>query len=255
MALRTVIPPPLEEPQLYTDLASWWPLFSPPEEYVEEAEDLLGILRTAAEGPAETMLELGAGGGSLAFHLKTHFTLTLTDRAPEMVAVSRAVNPECEHRVGDMTSLRLGRTFDRVMVHDAIMYAADRDSARATVQTAVAHCRPGGAVVLIPDFVRETFESVTESGGHDAPDGKGMRYLMWTWDPDPEDETFETAFAYLLREADGTVSMSQERHRFGLFRREDWLTWMREAGCPATTRRDPWNREVIIGVRESRGGG
>ncbi|NBD12921.1 MULTISPECIES: trans-aconitate 2-methyltransferase [Corallococcus] len=250
MALRTVLPPPLEEPRLYTELATWWPLFSPPEEYAEEAEELLGILRTAAAGPAGTMLELGAGGGSLAFHLKQHFTLTLTDRAPEMVAVSRALNPECEHRVGDMTSLRLGRMFDRVMVHDAIMYAADRDAARATVQTAAAHCRPGGAVVLLPDFVRETFESTTESGGHDAPDGRGMRYLMWTWDPDPDDETFETAFAYLLREADGTVSMSQERHRFGLFRREDWLGWMAEAGCPATTRRDPWNREVFIGVRE-----
>ncbi|MBN8230065.1 class I SAM-dependent methyltransferase [Corallococcus macrosporus] len=248
-SLRTVIPPPVEEPQLYTDLASWWPLFSPPEEYVEEAEDLLPMLRPE-EGPARTLLELGSGGGSLAFHLKKHFTLTLTDRSPEMVAVSRAVNPECEHRVGDMTSLRLGRTFDRVMVHDAIMYAVDRDAARATVRTAAAHCRTGGSVVLLPDCVRETFEPLTESGGHDAPDGRGMRYLMWTWDPDPDDETFETAFAYLLREADGTVSMSQERHRFGLFRRDDWLEWMREAGIPATTRRDPWNREVFIGVRE-----
>ncbi|GMU02826.1 hypothetical protein KH5H1_69460 [Corallococcus caeni] len=248
-SLRTVIPPPVEEPHLYTDLASWWPLFSPPEEYVEEAQDLLPMLRPE-EGPGRTMLELGSGGGSLAFHLKKHFTLTLTDRSPEMVAVSRAVNPECENLVGDMTSLRLGRTFDRVMVHDAIMYAVDRDAARATVRTAAAHCRPGGRVVLLPDCVRETFEPLTESGGHDSPDGRGMRYLMWTWDPDPDDETFETAFAYLLREADGTVSMSQERHRFGLFRRDDWLEWMREAGIPATTRRDPWNREVFIGVRE-----
>ena len=254
MALRTVIPPPREEPQLYTDLASWWPLFSPPEEYVEEAEDLLGILRTAAAGPARTMMELGSGGGSMAFHLKAHYALTLTDRAPGMLEVSRAINPECEHLEGDMTSLRLGRTFDRVMVHDAIMYAADRESARATVRTAVEHCRPGGAVVLLPDCVRDTFESVTESGGHDGPDGRAMRYLMWSWDPDPEDETFETAFAYVMREADGTVSMSQERHRNGLFRREDWLQWMQEAGCPATTRRDPWNRDVVIGVREPRGG-
>jgi SAM-dependent methyltransferase len=249
-SLRTVIPPPVEEPQLYTDLASWWPLFSPPQEYVEEAEDLLGMLRME-DGP-RTMLELGSGGGSLAFHMKKHLTLTLTDRSPEMVAVSRAVNPECEHRVGDMTSLRLERTFDRVLVHDAIMYAVDREAARATVQTAAAHCRPGGLVVLMPDCTRETFESMTESGGHDSPDGRGMRYLMWTWDPDPDDETFETAFAYLLREADGTVSMSQERHRFGLFRREDWLEWLAEAGCPATTRRDPWNREIFIGVRESK---
>ncbi|WP_158623376.1 hypothetical protein [Corallococcus sp. CA053C] len=38
MASRIVIPPPQAEPHLYTDLAPWWPLFSPPEEYVEERD-------------------------------------------------------------------------------------------------------------------------------------------------------------------------------------------------------------------------
>lgn len=241
--------PPSAEHKLYGDLAHWWPLFSPPSEYVEEAEALLEVLRTAAEGPARTLLELGAGGGSLAFHLKPHFQLTLTDLSSRMLEVSRALNPECEHLEGDMMRLRLGRTFDRVLVHDAIMYATDREAARATVATAVAHCRPGGAVVLVPDCMRDTFQPTTECAGLDGPDGRGLRYLMWTYDPNPDDETFETAFAFLFREADGSVSSVHDVHREGLFRREDWLAWMHEAGCPARAQRDPWNRDVIIGVR------
>lgn len=241
--------PATPEHLLYTDLAPWWPLLSPPEEYVEEAVEVLAALRTEAPGPARTLLELGSGGGSLAFHLKAHFTLTLTDLSPRMLEVSRAVNPECEHLEGDMTRLRLGRTFDRVLVHDALMYAADRDAARATVATAVAHCRPGGVVVLVPDCMRETFASETDCGGHDGADGRGLRYLEWTWDPDPDDDTFECAYAFLLREADGRSRVVHEQHREGLFRREDWLTWMREAGCPAHTRPDPWGRELIIGVK------
>ena len=34
--------------RLYSDLAHWWPLFSPPIHYVEEAADLLPTLLGAA---------------------------------------------------------------------------------------------------------------------------------------------------------------------------------------------------------------
>ena len=36
-----------QEPLLYTELASWWPLLSPPSHYVEEAADLPAQLLTA----------------------------------------------------------------------------------------------------------------------------------------------------------------------------------------------------------------
>jgi SAM-dependent methyltransferase len=123
-------------PKLYTQLAAWWPLLSPPSHYVEEAADLLPSLLAATDPPPRTLLELGCGGGSLAFHLKRSLSLTLTDRSPAMLAVSRAVNPECEHIVGDMRTIDLGRRFDAVLVHDAIMYATDPESLGATLATA-----------------------------------------------------------------------------------------------------------------------
>ena len=33
--------------------------------------------------------------------------MTLTDIAPGMLAMSESINPECEHIVGDMRTLRL----------------------------------------------------------------------------------------------------------------------------------------------------
>lgn len=75
-------------PRLYSELARWWPLFSPPIHYVEEAADVLPTIMSAPDAPPRTMLELGCGGGSMAFHLKKHLWLTLTDRSPEMLAVS-----------------------------------------------------------------------------------------------------------------------------------------------------------------------
>ncbi len=236
-------------PRLYTTLAHWWPLFSPPSHYTEEAADLLPELLMATEPPPKTLLELGCGGGSLAWHLKQHFQLTLTDHSEEMLAVCQAVNPECELVKGDMRSLELGREFDLVLIHDAIMYLTDNASVQAALLTAFRHCRPGGAVIVMPDCVRETFVPTTTTGGEGGPDGSGLRYLEWTWDPDPSDDTFEVQFAFLLRESDGGIHVDSDRHRFGLFPLPSWLKWIEEAGFSVTARVDPWKRHVFLGKK------
>ena len=234
--------------RLYSDLAHWWPLFSPPGPYAEEAADLLPTLQAAADAPSRTVLELGSGGGSLASHFKGVFQLTLSDRSPQMLAISRTVNPECEHVLGDMRSLDLGRTFDIVFIHDAIMYALDAESVRATLATAARHCRAGGGVVVVPDEVRETYEPDTSHGGEDGAGGRGLRYLEWSWDPDPSDTTTETAWVFMLRNESGAVDVDYDRHQFGLFAREAWLTWLAEAGFgESTSRIDPWRRDVFVG--------
>jgi SAM-dependent methyltransferase len=235
--------------RLYSDLAHWWPLFSPPQHYLEEAADLLPTLQSATDPPPRTLLELGSGGGSLAYHFKNSLQMTLSDRSPQMLAVSRAINPDVEHVVGDMRSLDLGRTFDLVFVHDAIMYAIDAASVRATLATAARHCRPGGAIVVVPDYVRETYEPNTSHGGEDGDDGRGLRYLEWHWDPDSSDTVAETAWAFLLREASGAVHADHDHHQFGLFARAAWFAWLADAGFDATSRIDPWNRDVFVGRR------
>jgi trans-aconitate methyltransferase len=240
-------------PRLYDDLAGWWPLLSPPGEYEEEAADLLLLLGTAAASQPATLLELGAGGGSLAYHLKRWFELTLTDRAPGMLAVSQALNPECEHLLGDMRSLRLGRMFDAVLVHDAIMYATEAAAVQATLHTAALHCRAGGTVAIVPDHVRETFAPGTSHGGHDDADGRGLRYLEWTWDPDPADDTYLVDYAFLLRAADGTVTVAHDRHEEGLFARARWLQWLTEAGLDTRNVVDSFGREVFLGTRRGSG--
>ena len=146
------------------------------------------------------MLELGSGGGNNAFYLKSKFEMTLVDLSPQMLAVSRTLNPECDHREGDMRTVNLGRTFDAVFVHDAIAYMTSAADLSAAIRTAFRHCRAGGVALFVPDCVRETFVAETKHGGHDGDDGRSLRYLMWVVDPDPTDTTYRTDFAILLRE-------------------------------------------------------
>jgi SAM-dependent methyltransferase len=237
----------MTEPRLYRELAAWWPLLSPPSEYVEEAASFLALLRAEQPG-ARTLLELGCGGGSLAANLKAHLALTLVDRAPGMLAVCRAVNPECEVLEGDMRSVRLGQAFDAVLVHDAIMYATTEADLAATIATAAAHCRPGGTVILAPDCTRESFAPATGCGGHDLGP-RGLRYLEWSWDPDPADDTCLVDYAFLLREADGATWVEHDRHVEGLFPVATWLRAMAAAGLAGRVVADPWRAQVFVGRR------
>jgi hypothetical protein len=218
-----------DAPKLYTELAMWWPLLSAPEDYVEEAAFYQEALIAACAPPARTLLELGSGGGNNASHLKAHFDIVLVDRSAGMLAVSRALNPECEHVEGDMRTVRLGRQFDCVFVHDAVVYMKTEEDLRQAIDTAFVHCRPGGAALFAPDHVRETFRPSTDHGGHDGSD-RGLRYLEWTWDPDPNDTTCTVDYAYLLRASDGTVRVEHDRYIEGLFARSDWLRLLSEAG-------------------------
>jgi SAM-dependent methyltransferase len=218
--------------KLYGELASWWPLLSAPSDYAEEAAFYREKLVGAARRPVRTVLELGSGGGNNASHLKSHFEMVLVDRSPGMLAVSRALNPECEHVQGDMRSVRLGREFDAVFVHDAIAYMTSEADLRQVFETAFAHCRPGGAAIFAPDHVRDTFAPSTDHGGHDGAD-RGLRYLEWTWDPDPSDTTYTVDFAYALRSSDGSVHVEHDRHIEGLFARSDWLRLLALAGFEA----------------------
>lgn len=202
---------------------------SAPEDYEEEAAFYEQHLKNACVTPPGAVLELGSGGGNNAFFLKRAFAMTLVDVAPGMVDVSRRLNPECDHAVGDMRTVRLGRVFDAVFVHDAVSYMTTEADLRQAIETAWVHCAEGGAAVFAPDHVRETFQPGTDCGGHDGPD-RSLRYLEWSWDPDPADTTAVTDYVYALRGVDGAVEVVHDRHVEGLFPRETWLRLLREAG-------------------------
>lgn len=218
-----------EPPRMYRELASWFHLLTAPEEYVEEAEQYRRVLTESGARPVETVLELGSGGGNNASHLKAHFRMTLVDLSPDMLEVSRSLNPELEHIVGDMRSVRLGRQFDAVFAHDALSYITSEQDLRAVIETAWEHCLPGGVALFVPDHVREQFSPTTDHGGNDG-NGRGLRYLEWMWDPDPDDDLYLVDYAFLLRDERGDVRAVHDRHVCGMFRRDSWLGLLQEVG-------------------------
>ena len=146
-----------------------------------------------------------------------------------------------------MRSLRLERVFDAVFIHDAIMYITSEGDLRRAIETAYVHTKPGGVALLAPDFVRETFTPSTEDGGHDG-EGRAIRYLEWTFDPEPADSTVAAHFVYMMKEGD-RVTVEHDVHICGLFAREVWLGLLERAGFQTRIFVDNYKRDLFIALK------
>jgi SAM-dependent methyltransferase len=232
--------------KLYNELAVWWPLVSDPAEYAEEVAFFLPLLSEITARQPATLLELGSGGGNNALHMKSSFSsVTLVDLSPQMLEVSRQINLDCEHLQGDMRTVRLGRTFDVVFIHDAIDYMTTLEDLRQAIQTTFVHCKPGGMALFVPDEVRETFEPSTDHGGEDG-EGRSVRYLEWSYDPDDNDTTYITDYVIVIRDGNQPVKVVHDQHVIGLFARDDWLRLLSEIGFEANFEIDSFERHVFV---------
>jgi len=214
--------------RLYNELTDWYRLIDPPTDHADEAAVYARALAGAITGPATTLLELGSGAGHNALFMKQQFQCTLTDLSPNMLALSQELNPECEHAPGDMRTLRLGRQFDAVFVHDAICYITSLDDLRRVADTAWIHTRPGGAALFAPDYVRERFAEHAALISADSG-GRSLRGLEWAWDPDPADTHYAVEYSFMLRDGD-TVTTATDHHDEGLFSTADWTETLTRAG-------------------------
>jgi hypothetical protein len=235
--------------KFYDELASWWHLISNPADYADEAAFFLPLFSEVTSRSHATMLELGSGGGNNALHMKSSFSsVTLVDLSPQMLQMSEEINPGCEHLTGDMRTIRLNRTFDAVFVHDALDYMTSLEDLQQAIETVFVHCKAGGMALFVPDTVRETFEPSTDHGGEDG-EGRGVRYLEWTYDPDESDHTYITDYIFVLREDDKSVRVEHDQHTLGLYSRDEWLRLLQDVGFEAEYIIDPFDRHVFIGRR------
>lgn len=214
--------------ELYSTLTPWYALLDAVEDHEAEVAEFLQGFEAAITGPRETLLELGAGAGNNAAFAKRAFHCTLADISEPMLQLSRAQNPECAHVLGDMRTLRLGRTFDAVLVHDSIVYMRTELELRAALATAFVHTRPGGAAILAPDCFQEDFHEYSQL--HEGELGeRSLRCLEWSWDPDPTDSSYVVEYAFLLRES-GHVRCVHDTHHEGLFEFSTWSRLIQETG-------------------------
>ena len=220
---------PNDQRRLYADLAWTWPIISPPEDYVEEVERLCGVLRRHARREVRTLLDLGCGGGHYDHTLKKHFQVTGVDASGAMLSLARRLNPEVAHVLADMRTVRLRRTFDAVLIADAIDYMLTAADLRAALETAFVHLKPGGVLFTYAEETKERFRrNETRCSTHARRDVE-ITFVENYYDPDPADTTYDMTFIYLIRRG-GRLEIEVDRHLGGVFGLDVWLGLLQEVG-------------------------
>ena len=214
--------------KLYQEWAWLWSDVTPSKTYVEEAQDLLSILCDALGRMPQTILELGAGGGFLLHDLQTlepSVNITLVDSSPEMLAEASKRNPNAEIMLGDMTTLELGRTFDVVLLHDAVMYLENRDAVSKVLGVMYSHCKADGVAIVVPDCCTETFEERILTAQSET-ERASIHLTEWHWDADPTDDRVHVEFSVLMRqstESNPQIESHHETHTMLVLSLGDWM--------------------------------
>lgn len=219
----------MSQNRLYGELSYLWPLISPVEEYVDEAEYWKEALRTRLRHGRSSLLELGVGGGHLLSHLTNEFQASAVDLSQNMLRLSAKLNSSVDHHLGDMRSARLGRKFDAVLIHDAIGYMLTEDDLRAAFATAKDHLKTGGVFITAPEWFTETFTDPSVLHWTRQTPGGDLTTIEYLHDPDPSDTTVESLFFYIFR-LNSELRVEQDRHVMGLFSLDQWHRLMEEAG-------------------------
>jgi SAM-dependent methyltransferase len=223
-----------DTPRLYTDLAHLWPLVSDPASYEIEAGLWREMLEKKLGSGRHSILDLGVGGGHHLSHLTESFDATGVDLSEQMLEVSRQLNPDVDHHLGDMRDVRLDKLFSAVLIHDAINYLLTEDDIQRTFETAVAHLEPGGVLAIAPDRLKETFSPPVVSHATTSTPALEVTFVEYAHDPEPNDTTMESVFHYYIKER-GKLRVETDQHTMGLFSLETWTTHMGEAGFQVET--------------------
>lgn len=218
--------------RLYNDLSWLWSAVSSADEYAKDSEIFVSTLKEYSKIEVKTVLHLGCGMGYIDHVLKKYFEVTGVDISEAMLKGARKFNPEVEYVRSDMRTVRLGRSFDAVIIPDLIDYMTTAEDLKNVLSIAFKHLSPGGVFIAIVEKTAEKFiQNETTHTTHKSGDTEAV-FVENKYDPDTTDTSYETTMVYIVRRK-GKLDVYTDLHPCGIFPEKTWMRLLEEAGFEA----------------------
>ncbi len=219
--------------RLYHDLAWLWPLWGSVEEYKEESELIVDLIKRHAKIEVGSLLDITCGSGKNTYNLKKHLEVYGLDISDEMLNNARKLNPDCTFYQADMRDFDLKRQFDSIYINDGAAYITSAGDLLRTFQCAFKHLSNGGVMVCSAEFHKEDFVQNKTQSTVSRTDAMEITFIENNYDPDPNDDTYETTMIYLIREK-GKLRIEHDHHVCGIFTVDVWRDLLNKAGFKIT---------------------
>jgi SAM-dependent methyltransferase len=242
---------------LYTTHAHLWSLISPLDSYEAEMVEWCGLV----EGrDIREVLDLGSGGGHHLYHLVCGLESlsggVAVDLSGQMLRELSTLLPQFETSEHDMTTLRMNRQFDLVTVHDSFCYLTQLEQIGQLFETIRLHLSPSGMSLVKLDAIADGFEGPYRYLTTFENEEREVTLTHYEWDPQAGDGWLEVVYLFLERECD-QVTTREERHRLGLFSKEQLLKMASACGLSGSFHQlERWDeeRENLLLVLHNREG-
>ena len=156
--------------------------------------------------PPESVLDAGCGTGRVAARLsELGFNVMGVDVDPGMLAQAQTDWPDLDWRVGDLSTLDLGSTFDAVVVAGNTIPLLEPGTLEATCHRLAAHLEPAGWLVcgfgLDEAHLPKSCPVTPLADVNRAMAAAGLREVeLWsTWDREPFDDDGYVVTVHQLR--------------------------------------------------------
>jgi SAM-dependent methyltransferase len=211
----------------YSDLAWTESIITSPDDYAEETDFYVKIIKENVEIEAKTLLHLGCGAGGNDYTFRKHFKVTGVDISEVMLGIARKINPDVTYLHGDLRSIDLKERFDAVAIPDSIDYMATLPELEIAIGTACKHLNPGGVLLIVAKTREEFRENNFCYIG--VKDDIEITIFENNYIPKTARSTYEATLIYLIRRK-GKLSIHTDCHILGLFSQTEWLSLLTGAG-------------------------
>jgi SAM-dependent methyltransferase len=204
----------------YSNLAWTEPIIAPPEEYTEDTESFIRIIKDNIKIKPKTLLHIGCGAGGNDYAFKKHFTVTGIDISKDMLEIAKKLNPEIIYYQEDMQTFKLNQYFDAIAIPDSIGYMVTVKDLKRVISSSYKHLKPGGLLLIVAN-IKEEFKNnnFLYSGSKEDIE---ITVFENNYISDPSRSTYEATIIYLIRKK-GKLEIQYDKHKIGLFKLEEWL--------------------------------
>jgi SAM-dependent methyltransferase len=211
---------------MYTKSARFYDQLYHFKDYEAACRQLHAVVQELRTG-SNTLLDVACSTGRHLQHLQRHYAVHGLDLNPDLLAIARQRCPNVPFHRDDMIDFDLGMRFDVVTcLFSSIAYARTVDNLHATFRAFARHLNPRGLLLVEPWVSPEQYwDHNIVLNTAEAEDQK----IAWMYVGQRTGTLVTNDIQYMVGTPEGVSSFS-ERHEMGLFRDDDYVSALGQAG-------------------------